>query len=281
MHKVSDIGAGVEYADVVIIGSGFGGLAAAKQLAKAGVDHVLISSTPEHLFQPLLYQVATGVLASAEIAPPIANILRRHKEADVRLGEVTDIEPDAAVLTYRTGEETRQIRYGSLIAATGASQSYFGRDDFADKTYSLKTIDDARLLRAQIERVFREAAKADEETRRRLLSFVVVGAGATGVEVAGQLKELAKRYYHQEVSVTLVEGAGAVLPPFGGGLSEYAKKTLTRSGVDVLLGTFVTDIQDGQVTVKDKDGTQRQIDAETIVWSAGVQAGGFAKLLAA
>ncbi|WP_327150273.1 NAD(P)/FAD-dependent oxidoreductase [Nocardia sp. NBC_01329] len=281
MHKVSEIGAGVEYADVVIIGSGFGGLAAAKQLAKAGVDYVLISSTPEHLFQPLLYQVATGVLASAEIAPPIANILRRHKEADVRQGEVTAIEPDAAVLTYRTGAETRQIRYGSLIAATGASQSYFGRDDFADKTYSLKTIDDAKLLRAQIERVFREAGKADEETRRRLLSFVVVGAGATGVEVAGQLKELAKRYYHEEVSVTLVEGAGAVLPPFGGGLSEYAKKTLTRSGVDVLLGTFVTDIEDGQVTVKDKDGSQRQIEAETIVWSAGVQAGGFAKLLAA
>ncbi|MEV0106305.1 NAD(P)/FAD-dependent oxidoreductase [Nocardia sp. NPDC050799] len=280
MHKVTEIGAGVEYADVVIIGSGFGGLAAAKQLAKAGVDYVLISSTPEHLFQPLLYQVATGVLASAEIAPPIANILRRHKEADVRLGEVTAIEPDAAILTYRTGEEVRRIRYGSLIAATGASQSYFGRDDFADKTYSLKTIDDARLLRAQIARVFREAAQVDEETRRRLLSFVVVGAGATGVEVAGQLKELAKRYYHEEVSVTLVEGAGAVLPPFGGGLSEYAKKSLTRIGVEVLLGTFVTDIEDGHVTVKDKAGTERQIDAETIVWSAGVQAGGFAKLLA-
>lgn len=280
MHNVSGIGAGVEYADVVIIGSGFGGLAAAKQLAKAGVDYVLISSTPEHLFQPLLYQVATGVLASEEIAPPIANILRRHEEADVRLGQVTAIEPDAAILTYETPEGTRRIRYGSLIAATGASQSYFGRDDFAEKTYSLKTIDDAKLLRAQIERVFREASGADEETRRRLLSFVVVGAGATGVEVAGQLKELAKRHFHQEVTVTLVEGAGAVLPPFGGGLSEYAKKSLTRSGVEVLLGTFVTDIEDGQVTVKDKDGQQRRLEAETIVWSAGVQAGGFAKLLA-
>ena len=280
MQNATEMGAGVEYADVVIIGSGFGGLAAAKQLAKAGVDYVLISSTPEHLFQPLLYQVATGVLVSEEIAPPIANILRRHKEADVRQGHVTDIEPDAAILTYETPEGTRRIRYGSMIAATGASQSYFGRDDFADKTYSLKTIDDAKLLRAQIERVFREAAAADEETRRRLLSFVVVGAGATGVEVAGQLKELAKRHFHQEVSVTLVEGAGAVLPPFGGGLSEYAKKSLTRSGVEVLLGTFVTDIEAGQVTVKDKDGQHRQIDAETIVWSAGVQAGGFAKLLA-
>lgn len=270
----------MEHADVVIVGSGFGGLAAAKQLAKSGINYVLISSTPEHLFQPLLYQVATGVLASDEIAPPIASVLRRHREADVRLGKVVAIDADAAVLTYEHEGARTQIRYGSLIAATGASQSYFGRDDFADKTYSLKTIDDAKLLRAQIERVFTEAAAADEETRNRLLSFVVVGAGATGVEVAGQLKELAKRHYHQEVSVTLVEGAGEVLPPFGGGLSEYARKSLTNSGVEVLLGTFVTDIEFGKVTVKDKEGVERRIAAETVVWSAGVQAGGFAKLLA-
>jgi NADH dehydrogenase len=249
-------------------------------LAKSGIKYVLISSTPEHLFQPLLYQVATGVLASDEIAPPIASVLRRHKEADVRLGKVVGIDADTAVLSYEHEGVRKQIRYGSLIAATGASQSYFGRDDFADKTFSLKTIDDAKLLRAQIERVFAEAAAADEQTRRRLLSFVVVGAGATGVEVAGQLKELAKRHYHQTVSVTLVEGAGEVLPPFGGGLSEYAKESLTSSGVEVLLGTFVTDIEVGKVTVKDKAGQERTIDAETVVWSAGVQAGGFAKILA-
>ncbi|MFI6364004.1 NAD(P)/FAD-dependent oxidoreductase [Nocardia sp. NPDC050630] len=270
----------MEHADVVIVGSGFGGLAAAKQLAKSGISYVLISSTPEHLFQPLLYQVATGVLASHEIAPPIASVLRRHKEADVRLGKVVAIDADNAVLTYEHDGARTQIRYGSLIAATGASQSYFGRDDFADKTFSLKTIDDAKLLRAQIERVFTEAEDADAETRKRLLSFVVVGAGATGVEVAGQLKELAKRHYHQEVSVTLVEGAGEVLPPFGGGLSEYAKASLTKSGVEVLLGTFVTDIEYGKVTVKDKQGHERRIAAETVVWSAGVQAGGFARILA-
>ncbi|MGY4103312.1 NAD(P)/FAD-dependent oxidoreductase [Nocardia sp. R16R-3T] len=270
----------MEHADVVIVGSGFGGLAAAKQLAKSGINYVLISSTPEHLFQPLLYQVATGVLASHEIAPPIASVLRRHREADVRLGKVVAIDADNAVLTYEHDGAHTQIRYGSLIAATGASQSYFGRDDFADKTFSLKTIDDAKLLRAQIERVFTEAKDADAHTRQRLLSFVVVGAGATGVEVAGQLKELAKRYYHQEVSVTLVEGAGEVLPPFGGGLSEYAKASLTNSGVEVLLGTFVTDIDFGKVTVKDKQGIERRIAAETVVWSAGVQAGGFAQILA-
>ncbi|RJO75033.1 NAD(P)/FAD-dependent oxidoreductase [Nocardia panacis] len=272
--------AGIETAEVVIVGSGFGGLAAAKQLAKSGIHHVLISSTPEHLFQPLLYQVATGVLASGEIAPPIATVLRRHREADVRLGRVTAIDAAGAVLTYETAEGKRRIRYGSLIAATGASQSYFGRDDFAEKTYSLKTIDDAKLLRAQIERVFAEAKGADAQTAASLLSFVVVGAGATGVEVAGQLKELARRHYHQEISVTLVEGAGEVLPPFGGGLSEYAKQSLTRGGVEVLVGTFVTDIETGWVTVKDKAGEQRRIAAETVVWSAGVQAGGFAEVLA-
>jgi NADH dehydrogenase len=277
---MQNVDAGIEATDVVIVGSGFGGLAAAKQLSKSGVNYVLISSTPEHLFQPLLYQVATGVLSATDIAPPIAQVLRRHKGADVRLGKVVGIDADAAVLTYENAEGKHQIHYASLIAATGASQSYFGRDDFAEKTYSLKTIDDATRLREQIERVFHEAAGADEATRERLLSFVVVGAGPTGVEVAGQLKELAKRHYHQEISVALVEGAGAVLPPFGGSLSEYARESLSRSGVEVLLDTFVTDIEDSKVTVKTKDGVERRIAAETVVWSAGVAAGGFATLLA-
>ncbi|RMI35414.1 NAD(P)/FAD-dependent oxidoreductase [Nocardia stercoris] len=277
---MQNIGAVSETVDVVIVGSGFGGLAAAKQLNKSGVNYVLISSTPEHLFQPLLYQVATGVLPSTDIAPPIANILHRHRNADVRLGTVVDIDAAAGVVTYQGPDGTHRIGYSSLIAATGASQSYFGRDDFAQKTFSLKTIDDATRLRAQIERVFAEAATADPATRERLLSFVVVGAGPTGVEVAGQLKELAKRHYRQEITVTLVEGAGAVLPPFGGSLSEYARESLTRNGVEVLLDSFVTDIEQGKVTVKAKDGIERQLAAETVVWSAGVQVGGFAALLA-
>src|SRR3546814_8677808 len=136
-----------------------------------------------------------------------SDLLRRHPEIDVRLGKVTGIDAENAVLTYETADGPRQIAYASLIAATGASQSYFGRDDFAEKTFSLKTIDDAQRLRDQIAHVFALAEGADEVTRHRLLSFVVVGAGATGVEVAGQIKELANRHFHQEVSVTLVEGA--------------------------------------------------------------------------
>jgi NADH:ubiquinone reductase (H+-translocating) len=271
----------MERTDVVIVGSGFGGLAAAKQLSKSGIGYVLISSTPEHLFQPLLYQVATGVLKSDEIAPPIKSVLSRHKGADVRLGKVVAIDPDAAVVTYESDGARRKIAYGSLIAATGASQSYFGHDEFAERTFALKTIDDAKLLRAQIKRVFAEAPTADDDRRRKLLSFVVVGAGATGVEVAGQIKELAKRYYRQEVSVTLVEGVGEVLPPFGGSLSEYARKALVRGGVEVLLNTFVTAIDSGVVTVKGPGGTVRRIAADTVVWSAGVQAGGFSQVLAA
>lgn len=279
-----------EFADVVIVGSGFGGLAAAKQLSKSKVNYVLISSTPEHLFQPLLYQVATGVLPVTDIAPPVAQLLRGYPGADVRLGRVVDIDPAAAVLTYETPNGSRTIGYGSLIAATGANQSYFGRDHFADATYSLKTADDARRLRSQIERVFAAAANADLRTRQQLLHFVVVGAGPTGVEVAGQLKELGRRHYRTEVSVTLVEGAEKVLPPFGGRLSNYARASLTDNGVDVLLGTFVTDIattpMSGQqrqdistVTVRSKDGLQ-QLEAATVVWSAGVQANDFAQRLA-
>lgn len=272
--------AATEFADVVIVGSGFGGLAAAKQLSKSKVNYVLISSTPEHLFQPLLYQVATGVLPVTDIAPPVTQVLRGRPGADVRLGTVVDVDPAAAVLTYQTPTGPRTIRYGSLVAATGANQSYFGRDDFAESTFSLKTAADARRLRAQIEQVFADAAEADEQTRQRLLHFVVVGAGPTGVEVAGQLKELGRRHYRTEVAVSLVEGAEKVLPPFGGRLSDYARASLAANGVNVLLDTFVTDIQGSTVTVGAKGGPQRQLQAATVVWSAGVQASEFASLLA-
>lgn len=268
--------------DVVIVGSGFGGLATAKQLSKSGIPYILISSTPEHLFQPLLYQVATGVLESHEIAPDIATVLRRHDEADVRLGNVVEVDAERRVLTYENDGIRQRVQYKYLVAATGASQAYFGHDEFQEHSFALKTIDDAKRLRKQITSVFDEAATTrDPETRRKLLSFVVVGAGATGVEVAGQIKELSHRYFKQDVSVTLVEGATEVLPPFGGRLSEYSKRSLEKIGVDVELETFVTAMDGDGVTVKSKDGTVRDLPAATVVWSAGVRAGDFAGVLAA
>ncbi|PXW32393.1 UNVERIFIED_CONTAM: NADH dehydrogenase FAD-containing subunit [Williamsia faeni] len=270
-------------ADVAIVGSGFGGLTAAQRLAKTGLRVVLISSTPEHLFQPLLYQVATGVLSSEEIAPDIANILKKHKNIEVRRGTVTDVDPDAGVLHFRHDGPTETVRFRYLIAATGATQSYFGRNEFAQYSYALKTIDDATKLRTQIRQNFEEAAQTtDEDLRRRLLSFVIVGAGPTGVEVAGQIRELATRYYKRDdVSVYLVEGAGDALPVYGGSLSAYAKKSLEAGGVELLLNSLVTDMDSDGVTIKIGAGAAtRKIAADTIIWSAGVQASAFTAVLA-
>src|SRR5690606_7043216 len=174
--------------------------------------------------------------------------------------------------------------------ATGARQAYFGRDEFADLTYALKTVEDAEKLRRQIVRCFEEAhVTTDAERRKNLLSFIVVGAGPTGVELAGQIKELAQRYFAEnigniradDVTVTLVEGADKVLPPFGGKLSEYSKESLEKSGVDVVLGTMVTDIDEHGATLTTPTTEEtRRLTAETIIWSAGIQANDFADVLA-
>lgn len=282
--------AGMDRTEVVIVGSGFGALATAKKLAKAGTPFVLISETTEHLFQPLLYQVATGVLSAGEIAPSVRSILAKYPNADVRLGRVVDVRPDDQELDYLAGGVRHTIAYRSLVAATGARQSYFGRDEFAKVTYALKTVDDAERLRSQIVRCFEEAhTTTDPERRKNLLSFIVIGAGATGVELAGQIKELAGRYFEQsirgitaaDVTVTLVEGAGVALPAYGGKLSEYTKVSLEKSGVEVVLNTLVTDIDEHGATFKahgSEAGERRT--AETIIWSAGVQANDFAAVLA-
>ncbi len=276
--------------ETVIVGSGFGALATAKKLAKAGKPFVLISETTEHLFQPLLYQVATGVLAAGEIAPSVRAILAKYPKADVRLGRVVDVDPDARELVYEAAGQRHTLGYDTLVAATGARQSYFGRDEFAKVTYALKTVEDAERLRAQIVRCFEEAhTTTDTERRKNLLSFIVIGAGATGVELAGQIKELAGRYFEQairgvtaeDVTVTLVEGAGVAMPAYGGKLSEYTRQSLEQTGVEVVLNTLVTDIDAHGATLKahgEQDGVRRS--AETVIWSAGVQANDFARVLA-
>ncbi|UYP18784.1 NAD(P)/FAD-dependent oxidoreductase [Rhodococcus sp. Z13] len=280
----------VDRTDVVIVGSGFGALATAKKLAKAGTPFVLISETTEHLFQPLLYQVATGVLSPGEVAPSVRAILAEYPNADIRLGRVVDVLPDDNTVVYEAAGERHTLGYKYLVAATGARQAYFGRDEFADLTFALKTVDDADRLRRQIVRCFEEAhITTDAERRKNLLSFIVVGAGPTGVELAGQIKELAQRYFAKSISdinaddvtVTLVEGADKVLPPFGGKLSEYTKESLEKSGVDVVVNTMVTDIDEHGATLTTPTTEEtRRLTAETIIWSAGIQANDFAGVLA-
>ncbi|ADG77954.1 NADH:ubiquinone reductase (non-electrogenic) OS=Tsukamurella paurometabola (strain ATCC 8368 / DSM / CCUG 35730 / CIP 100753 / JCM 10117 / KCTC 9821 / NBRC 16120 / NCIMB 702349 / NCTC 13040) OX=521096 GN=Tpau_1325 PE=3 SV=1 [Tsukamurella paurometabola] len=260
---------------VVVIGSGFGGLAAAKQLAKSDIETTLISANGEHLFQPLLYQVATGVVDGARIAPPIAEVLRRKRTVDVVTGYVTAVDADRKVITYATADGIEQIRYTYLIVAAGAAQAYFGHDEWAERTFALKTLDDAKALRARVLRAF--DAPADDVLR----DFVIVGAGATGVEVAGQLAELARKHHGgADVRINLVEGAGDVLPVYGGKLSDFTRATLEKAGVNVLTDTFVTAIDDDAVTVKGKDGAERTVPAGTVVWSAGVKANPLAGIIA-
>ena len=265
---------------VVIIGSGFGGLFAAKALKRADVEVTLIAKTTHHLFQPLLYQVATGVLSEGEIAPATREILRRQSNARVLLGLVEDIDLTNRVVKWRFHNEYHETPYDSLIVAAGAGQSYFGNDHFRTFAPGMKTIDDALELRARILKSFEIAEYTDDpEERRRLLTFAVVGAGPTGVEMAGQIRELADSTLRDEfrsidpstARVVLVDGADQVLPPFGPKLGRKTQKTLEKLGVEVQLGSIVTYLDDEGLTLKRKDGSTERIEAACKVWAAGVQ----------
>ncbi|KUI03530.1 NADH dehydrogenase [Mycolicibacterium acapulense] len=266
---------------VVIIGSGFGGLTAAKRLKRADVDVKLIAKTTHHLFQPLLYQVATGIIPSGEIAPPTRMILRKQKNCQVVLGDVTHIDLANQTVTSELLGHTYVTPYDSLIVAAGAGQSYFGNDHFAEWAPGMKSIDDALELRARILSAFEQAERSSDPARReKLLTFTVVGAGPTGVEMAGQIAELADHtlkgaFRHIDSTtarVILLDAAPAVLPPMGEKLGKKAQARLEKMGVDIQLGAMVTDVDRNGITVKDSDGTIRRIESATKVWSAGVQA---------
>ncbi|WP_067480046.1 NAD(P)/FAD-dependent oxidoreductase [Nocardia amamiensis] len=274
---------------VVVIGSGFGGLFGTKHLKRADVDVTLISKTSTHLFQPLLYQVATGILSVGEIAPATRLVLRKQKNAQVLLGEVTDIDLDTRTVTSRLLDKDTVTPFDSLIVATGAQQSYFGNDRFATFAPGMKTIDDALELRGRILGAFEQAELATtQEERDRLLTFVIVGAGPTGVELAGQIAELSDRTlegtFHnidpRDARVVLIEGAGAVLGPMGPKLGGKAERRLTNMGVEIQLNAMVIDVDALGVTVKDSDGTIRRIESACKVWSAGVQASPLGKMIA-
>jgi NADH:ubiquinone reductase (H+-translocating) len=265
---------------VVIIGAGFGGLSAAKALAKAPFDVTIVDRHNYHLFQPLLYQVATAGLSPADIASPIRGILRHQGNATVVLAKVSGVD----VARGEVIAEGRRLGFDHLIIATGAEHAYFGHD-WASYAPGLKTIDDATYLRRRILLAFERAeTEADPDERRRLLNFVVVGGGPTGVEMAGAIAELAKRALRSDfrsidprlARVILVEAGPRLLAPFDPSLSEAARHSLEQLGVEVRLDAGVTDCDCGSVST----GNER-IETRTIMWAAGVKASPAAEWLAA
>ncbi len=257
---------------VVIIGAGFGGLFAAKALAGSAFDVTVIDRHNYHLFQPLLYQVATAGLSPADIASPIRSILSSKPNIGVVLAKVTGVD----LARHEVIAEGRRIPFDYLIVATGAQHAYFGHDDWAAYAPGLKTIDDATYLRRRILLAFEKAeTEPDPAERRRLLNFVVVGGGATGVEMAGAIAELARRALASDfrsidprsARIVLVEAAPRLLTAFDPPLSDKAKTSLEQLGVEVRLGAMVTDCDGGGVTA----GGER-IETRTIIWAAGVQA---------
>lgn len=271
---------------VVIIGGGFGGLNAAQALNKVPVDVTLIDRRNFHLFQPLLYQVATGGLSPANIATPLRSILRKQRNCKVLLGEVIGFDvPNKQVLL-----KEEKIAYDSLIVATGAGNSYFGHDEWEKQAPGLKSIEEATEIRRRILTAFEEAERhidAGAAARQRLLTFVVVGGGPTGVEMAGSIAELAHHTLRHDfrslnpatARIILIEGHDRVLPPFPEQLSAKAKQALAQMGVQVWNSAKVKDIQADHVMV-DMNGSVQRLDTSTVIWAAGVKASPLGKLLA-
>ncbi|WP_026731882.1 NAD(P)/FAD-dependent oxidoreductase [Fischerella sp. PCC 9605] len=269
---------------VVIIGGGFGGLYAVKSLNRTNVNVTLIDKRNFHLFQPLLYQVATGAISPADISSPLRSVLNKSKNTKVLLGEVNDIDPQAQKVLM--GGEA--IPYDTLIVATGAKHSYFGKDEWESFAPGLKTVEDAIEMRHRIFMAFEAAEKeTDPQLRRAWLTFVIVGGGPTGVELAGAIAELA---YHTmkedfrnidttEAQVLLLEGLDRILPPFASELSAQAEASLQQLGVTVQTKTLVTNIEGDVVTLKQGDEVT-QIHAKTVLWAAGVKASPLGKVLA-
>ena len=265
---------------VVIIGCGFGGLFATRALRRANVRVTLIDRTNHHLFQPLLYQVATGILSEGQIAPAIRDVLRNFNSLRVVLADVERIDPEARQVTAdQLGQEVT-FTYDSLIVAGGAVTSYFGHDEFRASASGMKSLEDALYLRRQIFGAFEQAeATEDEDRQRALMTFVVIGGGPTGVEMAGQLRELSGRALRNnyrridpaQTRVVLVEGGDRLLAPMGPRISRIAARDLSRLGVEIHVGAMVTGMDEGGVTITKSDGGTERIEAATKVWAAGTQ----------
>jgi len=263
---------------IVILGAGFGGIQAARALKRARARITVVDRRNHHLFQPLLYQVATATLNPADIAYPIRSILRSQRNAEVLFAEVVRVDPDARQVVLDRGV----LEYDSLIVATGATHSYFGRDEWAERAPGLKTLDDATEIRRRVLFAFEAAEREpDGDAQREWLTFVIVGAGATGVEIAGALVEVAHRTLAADfrninpksARVIVVEGGPRVLPSFVEKLSRRGQEQLEELGVEVRTGAQVIDIDARGVVVRSAtDGSTARIDARTVLWGAGVKA---------
>ncbi len=270
---------------VVILGGGFGGLAAAQKLKRAPVEVTLIDRRNFHLFQPLLYQVATGSLSPGEIAAPLRGVLSRQKNTQVLLGEAVDVDPQAKRVILGDGAS---FEYDSLIVATGAQTSYYGNDSWREWAPSLKSIEEATAIRHKILYAFERAERATTpEDVGAWLTFVIVGAGATGLELSGALAEIAmetlrhdfRKIDPQKARIILMEGAPRVLVPFPEDLSAKAEKLVTGLGVEVIKGVLVTNINAEGVTFKRGDSSET-LAAKTVLWVGGVTTTPFGRKLA-
>jgi NADH dehydrogenase len=268
---------------VVILGGGFGGLYAAKALKKAPAQITVLDRRNFHLFQPLLYQVATGSLSPGDIASPLRRVLHSQQNTRVLLCEAVDLDADRRRVILADGE----VGYDTLIVATGSTDSYFGHDDWQQRAPGLKTIEEATEIRSKILYAFEAAEKEpDPEKQRAWLTFVIVGAGATGVELAGALGEIAHEMLHRDfhsidstkAEILLLEGGARVLPAYPADLSAKAEASLIRLGVTPRTNVMVTGIDETGVTVKTSGGADR-INARTVIWAAGVRASSFGDVL--
>src|SRR3954470_5344013 len=270
---------------VVIIGGGFGGLRAARALKSAPVEVTLIDRRNHHIFQPLLYQVATGSLAEGEVAAPLRSIFRRQKNTRVLLGEVVDVDPAARNVVLADGAA---FPYDVLIVAAGTQSSYYGHEEWRQWAPSLKSVEEALSIRHKILYAFEVAERlSDPAQRRAWLTFVIVGAGPTGVELAGAIGEIARETLRndfrsiqpEEARILLVDGAPRVLPPFPEDLAEKASRTLAKLGVEVRCGAMVKQVDKDGLTIDSGERTD-SIAAKTVVWAGGITASPLGKIVA-
>lgn len=275
---------------VVILGGGFAGLFAVRALRRSPVAVTLVDRNAHHLFQPLLYQCASGILSGGQIAQPLRAVLRRHGNVRCLLATATDVDAEARVVhAERADGGSIALPYDDLIVGVGVKQSYFGHNEFAQHAPGMKTLDDALAVRRKIYRAFEMAeATADPREQAEWLTFALVGAGPTGVELAGQIREIASHTLDREFStidpsrarVLLFDGSDAVLAAFGPVLAKRAEGTLRDLGVEVHLGSIATHVDERGLTVRNHDGDTQRFDARTVLWTAGVEAPPLAAALA-